>query len=248
MSNLLEAYKNRLAISESVYQKNHFGQKMDSARKLAVAKCLQNISSFMNEAFDNSVGTQRSDLGMFKKFCLNLTTVALPNLISHELVIVHPMASMSGYITYIEYSAGTNKGQTKQGDLFNNPFKLGDVDPNYTSARIVENVTAFEDNGAVVGKLAWAPVYVGDAADAQVKVTTKTGLEIAGLEFTIDSATGVITFTAGVNADDELKVAYVYDNVVIPQNDLPMLKAEMKAIPLIAKARRIAVYYSQIAA
>ena len=27
----------------------------------------------------------------------NLTTVALPNLISHDLVIVHPMSSMSGY-------------------------------------------------------------------------------------------------------------------------------------------------------
>ena len=45
---------------------------------------------FMNEAFDNSVGTQRSDMGMFKRFAMNLTTVALPNLIAHDLVIVHP--------------------------------------------------------------------------------------------------------------------------------------------------------------
>ena len=35
---------------------------------------------------------------------------------------------------------------------------------------------------------------------------------------------------------------------MVPQNDLPMLRAEMKSIPLIAKARRIAVFYSQIAA
>ena len=58
---------------------------------------------FMNEAFENSVGTQRTDMGMFKKFALNLTTVALPNLIANDLVIVHPMSSMSGYVTYIEY-------------------------------------------------------------------------------------------------------------------------------------------------
>ena len=32
----------------------------------------------MNEAFDNSIGTQRSDMGLFKKFTLNLTTVAVP--------------------------------------------------------------------------------------------------------------------------------------------------------------------------
>lgn len=51
---------------------------MDSHKKIAVAKCLQNVNSFLNEAFDASVGTQRSDMGLFKKFCLNLTTVALP--------------------------------------------------------------------------------------------------------------------------------------------------------------------------
>lgn len=62
--NLLEAYKNRLAISESVYSKEHNGDKMDSRRKLCTAKCLENINRFMNEAFDNSVGTQRSDMGL----------------------------------------------------------------------------------------------------------------------------------------------------------------------------------------
>lgn len=38
------------------------------------------------------------------------------------------------------------------------------------------------------------------------------------------------------------------NNVVIPQNDLPLLVAEMDSIALIAKARRIAIYYSQMAA
>lgn len=36
--------------------------------------------------------------------------------------------------------------------------------------------------------------------------------------------------------------------MVIPQNDLPIYNAEMASIPLVAKARRIAVYYSQMAA
>ena len=31
------------------------------------------------------------------------------------------------------------------------------------------------------------------------------------------------------------------DNVVIPQNDLPIVNAEMKSISLIAKARRVAI-------
>lgn len=224
--NLVEAYKNRLAISESVYARDHNGEKMGNNKKMVVAKCLDNISNFMNEAFDSSTGTQRSDLGLFKKFCLNLTTVALPNLISHELVIVSPMSSMSGYVTYIEYVAGSKKGQTENGDLFNNPFRLGDVDANYTSQAVVENVEAGEFTPA------WTPV-VGN------KVTF---VAAGGTETEMDLVDGKVTIAeAG-------RVKYQYDNIVIPQNDLPMLRAEMKAIPLIAKARRIAVYYSQIAA
>ena len=55
------------------------------------------IKLMLNEAFENSTGTQMSNMGLYKKFALNLTTVALPNLISHDLVIVQPMSSMSGY-------------------------------------------------------------------------------------------------------------------------------------------------------
>ena len=67
--NLMEAYAKRLAISESVYGRQHGGQKMDSNRKLTVAKVLSNTNNFLNEAFDNSTGTQRSDMGLYKKFC-----------------------------------------------------------------------------------------------------------------------------------------------------------------------------------
>ena len=175
----------------------------------------------MNEAFDQSVGTQRTDMGMFKKFALNLTTVALPNLISHDLVIVHPMSSMSGYITYIEYQYASNKGQTKQGDLISNPFGFGNVDSDFTGAKVVETIADGQT------ELAWKPL------DGTVE-------KFSGGAWT--PVEGKYTPVAGD------KVRYSYDNVVIPQNDLPMIKAEMKSIALVAKARRIAVYYSQIAA
>lgn len=67
--NLMEAYAKRLAISESVYGRQHNGQKMDNNRKLTVAKVLSNTNNFLNEAFEQSVGTQRADMGLFKKFC-----------------------------------------------------------------------------------------------------------------------------------------------------------------------------------
>lgn len=49
-------------------------------------------------------------------------------------------------------------------------------------------------------------------------------------------------------SDLPCKVAYVYDNVVIPQDDLPILSAHLESIHLQARARRIAIYFSQISA
>lgn len=70
MANLLEAYSKRLAISESVYGRQHNGEKMDNHRKLTVARVLANTNNFLNEAFtDTASATQRSDMGLWKKFC-----------------------------------------------------------------------------------------------------------------------------------------------------------------------------------
>ena len=267
MANLCEAYKSRLAIAERFYSQKHAGEKLSESKKLVTAKVLENTNKFLNEAFENSVGTQRSDLGLFKKFALNLTTVALPNLIAHDLVIVHPMSSMSGYVNYVQYTRGSNKGAYVQGDVINDPFRLGSfkegadkkLDTNYTAAKVCEAKDAATDAKYDVN-LNWTPVVattvevvtagatfrddgkgkLQEIENGQVKVGGKTG--------TIDYATGAISFAASTLTSGAVFVNYAYDNVVIPQNDLPIINAEIKAIPLIAKARRIAIYYSQIAA
>ena len=174
-------------------------------------------------------------MGLFKKFTLNLTTVVLPNLIAHDLVLVQPMASASGYIAYIKYTAGSNKGATTRGDVLNDPFKLGSVDPSYTSSAVVEEFTG--DGTAVKFALAWTPVV------ALGKVFVD-GAEVAGS--TVNEA-GEVTLAAAP-ANDKKVIAYTYDNVVIPQNELPTIKAELAHLSLVAKARRVAIYYSQIAA
>jgi hypothetical protein len=238
MANLLESYKNRLAISESVYSKAHNGEKLSNFKKMATARCLDNVNRFMNEAFENSVGTQRADLGAYKKFALNLTTVALPNLIAFDLVIVYPMSSISGFINYVQYTAGSTKGGTAKGDILNDPFRLGKVDAEYTSDRVVE--TLAEDL-----KLSWTPV-------AQIVKVDGVALTDAEKEAIVVKEDGTITAAEGKTLPSQIKkgakVAYIYDNVVVPQNDIPLVNAKMESIALVAKARRVAVYYSQIAA
>lgn len=307
---LYEAYKGRLALAEKCYAKTHNGEALGDTKKLIIAKTLETTNKFLNEAFENSVGTQRSDMGLFKKFAMNLTNVALPTLIAFDLVIVQPMSSMSGYINYIEYVAGSNKGATAVGDVFNNPFELGKVDPTYTSSKVAE--TKNFANATTSIALNWHPVVPGTVkfdtvSDDSEPVTThylddgnghiysyvegtevtvveqfvtsqtvdgrlegvapkfvKTitgatsagtitygdaatkGVSSTGVEQIYDASTATITLTSGITGT--VTFNYNYNNVAIPQNDLPMVTAQMKAMPLIAKARRVAIYYSQIAA
>ena len=236
---LLETYAKRLAVSESVYAKANGGEKMSNARKICTATMLNNVNKYMTEAFSNSVGTQRADLGAWKKFCLNLTTVVMPNLIAHDLVLVHPMTSISGYITYLQYTYGSKKGGIEQGQPIADPFGIharNDDNMRYTASAVVEEV---ELDGEGKAALAWHPIVAAEGTPAVVGGDSGVSVEV------LDAATGSIKVTG---ATGKVKIKYMYNNVIIPQEDLPIVNVEMKQIPLVAKFRRIAIYYSSIAA
>lgn len=150
------------------------------------------------------------------------------------------MTSMSGNIAYVKYTTATTKGNTPAGTLLNDPFRLGAVDDTYTSSKISEKHDAEEKDGAVVITLDWAPVIEGS-------VQLKNGTTPV-TDFTVDLETGLVTINAGAVAGDEIKALYSYDNMIIPQAKIPALKAEMANIPLQAKKRGIAIYYSNLAA
>lgn len=97
MATLVEKYAKRINLAEKYYAKNNAGATLDGDRKLVLAQVLSNTSKFLTEAFENSVSTQRSDMGLFKRFALDITTLTLPNLIAPELVLVQPLTAMHGY-------------------------------------------------------------------------------------------------------------------------------------------------------
>ena len=63
MATLLENYKGRLSIAEKYYAQQNAGRKLNNQKKMVTAMCIDNTARFINEAFANSVGTQRADLG-----------------------------------------------------------------------------------------------------------------------------------------------------------------------------------------
>ena len=58
----------------------------------------------------------------------------------------------------------------------------------------------------------------------------------------------VITFSTAPVTEDPIEVDYLYNNIAIVQDDIPQITVVTKGIYLMAKARRIGVTYSQIAA
>lgn len=231
---LLESYKGRLSISEQYYAQKNNGAKMSSTKKMIVAQCLENTARYINEGFANSVGTQRSDLGLYKRFCLDITTLTVPNLIVNDLFIVQPMSSFSGYLTYMQFGLGTAKGGVGEFGSENevitqDPFiwsQMTEARMAYTGERVVEAVAAGE------AKVSWLPV-VGN------KVRF---IPVEGEEVELEVVDGK------VNAPAEGKIAYMYDNQIVPQDKLPTLVGRMQGITLTARARRIAIQYSQFAA
>ncbi|HHW90850.1 MAG TPA: hypothetical protein GX745_08130 [Clostridiales bacterium] len=225
---LLEAYAPNINVANSVYQRTHDGSKMSYNNKVATAVVLNNVNRILSEAFENSVGTQRADMGSYKKFCMSVTNVVFPSLIAEDLVIVKPMTSHSGVVTYAKYTYGSNKGGITQGQLIADPWSIAprnEDNMRYTGAPVVETVSA----GEVIP--AWKPL------DGSVTFIAEDGTET---ELTVSGGK--------VTAPADGRIRYLYDNVKIPQNDLPTINVEMANIPLVAKARRIAIYYSQIAA
>ena len=236
------------------------------------------------------------------------------------------MSSWQGYITYLNYVAGSDKGGVRRGDLFNGVYALGKMTEdrmNYTGDRVVEIMP----EGVTKMALAWTPVvetvsvtdmdgnpvefelvdasflfdkrlnpnhydadglYQGAIAPEQADIEAiianedmtaaekaeaikkledearqiKLEAYQAAADLSTDGSgyrggygTRAVSDKSGKKAiildqvvDGPCKVAYVYDNIVIPQDDLPILSAHLESVHLQARARRIAIYFSQIAA
>ena len=173
--NLLETYSRQLKVAEAYVAKNFDGKQISANTQLTTAVLLDNTNRWMTESM-NTQATERSDLGDWKKFCLNLTNIAVPSLIANDLVIVHPMTSYSGSVAYLKYVSKTDKGDVKKGDVFNGVFGLGehsDARTAFTSQVIVE--TAGSD-----GKVALTPMATnrfgkeGEHKDAKVIKSNST--------------------------------------------------------------------------
>ena len=240
--NLLETYARQLKVAEAYVAKNFEGKQMSSNTALTTAVLLDNTNRWITESLSNEIGaTSRDSMGAWKKFCLNLTNIAVPSLIANDLVIVHPMTSYSGSVAYLEYVSLTDKGGVKKDQMINSVFGHGVMDEarqNFTSQVVVETI-------GKDGKL----TFVGE----EDKVV------VDGFKYMDKESHTMKTATYKVNGEYKTeytpvegdKVAYVIDRFQmerVPAKEIPAIGPRMKHIPLVAEPRRIAVRYDQITA
>lgn len=244
--NLLETYARQLKVAEAYVAKNFEGKTMSSNTALTTAVLLDNTNRWITESLNNTIGAvNRGDLGDWKKFCLNLTNIAVPSLIANDLVIVHPMTSYSGSIAYLEYVSLTDKGDIAKGDMFNSVFGHGEMNEarqNFTSQIIVETgtaPTAFTADELEEGGITY--VDGNNVKTATIKYIGKDAEGKAAVSYDDD----------GAALDTVEKVAYVakqFQMNHVPAKEIPAIGPRMKHIPLVAEPRRIAVRYDQITA
>ena len=236
--NLLETYSRQLKVAEAYVAKNFDGKAISANTQLTTAVLLDNTNRWMTESLNSELGaTQRGDLGAWKKFCLNLTNIAVPSLIANDLVIVHPMTSYSGSVAYLKYVTLTDKPGYEAGQELNSVFGLGEMNENrmnYASQTIVET-----GNVPTLTVKANGINYV----DANGKCAT------ADVKAIVDGKPVYVAKDA-IPAE-ATKIAYVsteFQMETIPANKIPTIGPKMERIPLVAEPRRIAVRYDQITA
>lgn len=240
--NLLETYSRQLKVAEAYVAKNFEGKQMSSNTALTTAVLLDNTNRWITESLDSAIGaTNRGDLGAWKKFCLNLTNIAVPSLIANDLVIVHPMTSYSGSVAYLEYVSLTDKGGVEKGQMFNSVFGHGKMDEarqNFTSQIVVEE-------GATATL---------DAEENGLSYSDEGAVKFATYKFVGKDAEGKAVVAYGEAAPEDMtveKIAYVtkqFQMNHVPATEIPAIGPRMKHIPLVAEPRRIAVRYDQITA
>lgn len=224
----MQKHSNRIRIAESISKKANRGP-LTLESKAALATCLENTRKIC-EATNPSLLPS-------KTFFLDMVASVIPNTIASDIVSVQAMDAKAGMISYLRFVYGTDKGQVKNGQMFNNSLYHGKSDPNYTS-RVVDNEPLVKGVNVSSVPVIEGTVKITLANGSDDPVTYNKGIATSTSGITINLATGEVD---GTVAEDSV-VSYEYNNEDAPV-DVPEINLELAQIPVFAKSRKLAAYW-----
>lgn len=183
------------------------------------------------------VSDNQAGLGLVSTF-LDIFYGFFPQLIAPQLASTQPLKTENGYIFYMQYTAGSTKGELTKGDVLMDPFQVASQSE-YTSN--VVTVGDVKENVEKVVNL-WAPVkaiYINGVpipnnATGNVVVDGKT----VAVTVTITEVQLKLKVTSLGGHIDDLVATYEYDNVYVP-TEVPLLTPNIVRIPIAARYRTI---------
>ena len=158
--------------------------------------------------------------GNYKRDAFNIVSIAIQNTILPEIVSTQAMTTAAELLPILEFKYGTDKGETKSGDLVLDSTGMGKTDKNYDS-KVIEG----QEIGAGVSTYL-APFTPIDAGTIKVvkadgTVITDNGDGTLSDGGTVDYATGEVKLNAAAAAGET--ISYSYDNSIIPNYLYPEL-------------------------
>ena len=201
---------------------------LESARKVAGAAPMTSFEKYYaGQLFENIQKgslyegyTQGNFVGQnFKRAAFNIVSIAIQNTILPEIVSVQPMTTAAELIPILQLKYGTNKGETKTGDVVIDSTGAGRTDKNFDSMKI-ENaaITAGSTNYLTP----FTPVTPGSIKIVDNgKIITDDGTGKLTNGGTVDYATGAVTLKTA--ATEGAVISYTYDNSMVPNYLYPEL-------------------------
>lgn len=261
---LLERWADEIEVVSEAYG----NKELSLDRQVALAICLENtqmqitrVSQALNEV------TQPTDVGLFRKYAINLVAAVMPNLIANDIVSVQGMTAKTGEVRYLKLLYGSNKGGISSGDLMRSTFVAGDGKTTYSSETVDGESLGTVGENNYTGNFAWLPIRPGsisisidnvilrdvDAGNGKGTLVafSATGTpdntylsSSTGTNF-IDYSSGAYDITlnnAAVTTSAPI-ATYDYNSEVAPAT-VPEVNLKIDTLPMTARPRKLKVLYS----
>ena len=210
--------------------------------------------------------TRSSAIGSFEKFIFPMIRAVWPNLVSQELVSVQPMEGPISMLFFLDFTAGSTKGQVKKGqELITARTGMREEAQAYQS----ETVSLETPTGTFVTTNSFTAQYLPirpgsvtltfeDSTAATPTATQTVTDNGAGYGITsylsgkstaisVNYTTGLITFTivgGGTLSNVELTYDYNSEGVDFANNPIPQLDASLTSAPVVSHPDKLRARWS----
>jgi len=216
-------------------------------KKIFVAAMLENARVFAKDAINED--SQTINVGAWEKFGFPVISMVAENLITPELVTVQPLEGPSGNVFFLDYIAGTTKGDVTKGDKLWD--SRGGHGPNrdFASEQITSEQLTAAGTGTTNATIAFTPIRPGtviltNGSDTYVDDSNGNFPAVGGLSAgTINYVTGAISLTLTGNTGNVVTVSYSWNSE--GSTNLPQVNFTLSSSVITAQRYALRARWSQ---